>query len=687
MLSLHPQNCNSSIIRTQCNGRHKKKHKARNNACLTTLWFSKQADGNRNTTLKAHPQTPVSHATVWQGYYHLGCSVFYPVCIKHALSTQKLINVLQRMYKLMTGSKHSVYFSQMESPRNHRFYAGEEDGVKLVWNNQFDEAYEFFKQQSSVKPRHALHMAEDPTDRAAALACDLAEQHLKLYERGIMPDRTETNTQLMRNHELDTKAVIGDCQTLSAALQVLDDKKLAAVMMLRKAWKTYESAIKQIDKSLSAQERIFEPAVISSVRFGAGLLYILISMIPPGFAQQAASFIGFKANKKLGLEYLWSTYSTSTSIRSDFAGLIIALNNVILSATTDKSDLQPFKDAEQILNKSIANHPKGSIFYLIRGLIAGEFNMNERAIEDIQLAEKNAAHVTKNPPIILRCLSNWSSYFVDMDWAAGADVLIRMAYSSEESVKKTGSPNQASWSKVWHELKLGSVYIALKKEQEAHDLFKTVSKSKEIDRWTSVIIKTARRFLRTGGQLSYYELMLFTTQFDRLLLSGDVTKRERILSSLEDIAKRSPGAELPLPLKELTKHRKTTLIGTLSLGMIGGSDENDPRLDNRVSYLILKGVTLRSIDRNDEAITVFQEVIGYKQAFNDHLFLAMAYLELGKSLVKTNPTEAVKMWKEGIKLNGYMWEDSTKQRLKTYINITSGEEVEVEVEPIEEEKK
>lgn len=64
-----------------------------------------------------------------------------------------------------------------------------------------------------------------------------------------MPDRTETNTQLMRNHELDTKAVIGDCQTLSAALQVLDDKKLAAVMMLRKAWKTYESAIKQIDKS------------------------------------------------------------------------------------------------------------------------------------------------------------------------------------------------------------------------------------------------------------------------------------------------------------------------------------------------------------------------------------------------------------------------------------------------------
>ena len=66
------------------------------------------ADGNRNTTLKAHPQAPVSHATVWQGYYHLVCTVFHPVCTEHALSTQKLTNVLQRIYKLITGGKHSV---------------------------------------------------------------------------------------------------------------------------------------------------------------------------------------------------------------------------------------------------------------------------------------------------------------------------------------------------------------------------------------------------------------------------------------------------------------------------------------------------------------------------------------------------------------------------------------------------
>ncbi|PRP73264.1 hypothetical protein PROFUN_16817 [Planoprotostelium fungivorum] len=58
------------------------------------------ADTNRNTTLKAHPHALISLCLL--------CSDFYPVYIKHALSTQKLTNVLQRIYKLITGSKYSV---------------------------------------------------------------------------------------------------------------------------------------------------------------------------------------------------------------------------------------------------------------------------------------------------------------------------------------------------------------------------------------------------------------------------------------------------------------------------------------------------------------------------------------------------------------------------------------------------
>ncbi|PRP81117.1 hypothetical protein PROFUN_01951 [Planoprotostelium fungivorum] len=55
---------------------------------------------NVKRTLKAHPHALASLCLL--------CSDFCSVCIKHVLGTQKLTNVLQRIYKLIAGRKHSV---------------------------------------------------------------------------------------------------------------------------------------------------------------------------------------------------------------------------------------------------------------------------------------------------------------------------------------------------------------------------------------------------------------------------------------------------------------------------------------------------------------------------------------------------------------------------------------------------
>lgn len=65
------------------------------------------------------------------------------------------------------------------TPRPNPFYSDEEPGVHMIWDNQFDQAFEYFSRQSNVKPRHGLHRAEvmvlksflteDPKDRAEAL--------------------------------------------------------------------------------------------------------------------------------------------------------------------------------------------------------------------------------------------------------------------------------------------------------------------------------------------------------------------------------------------------------------------------------------------------------------------------------------------------------------------------------------
>ena len=59
----------------------------------------------------------------------------------------------------------------------------------------------------------------------------------------------EINDQLIRNCELDTRAVLGDACTILAAFLVLEDRKLQAILQLRKGWQTYQEANKIIDKS------------------------------------------------------------------------------------------------------------------------------------------------------------------------------------------------------------------------------------------------------------------------------------------------------------------------------------------------------------------------------------------------------------------------------------------------------
>eukprot|EP01117_Protostelium_nocturnum_P005364 TRINITY_DN1950_c0_g1_i2.p1 TRINITY_DN1950_c0_g1~~TRINITY_DN1950_c0_g1_i2.p1 ORF type:complete len:332 (+),score=98.83 TRINITY_DN1950_c0_g1_i2:916-1911(+) len=318
----------------------------------------------------------------------------------------------------------------------------------------------------------------------------------------------------------------------------------------------------------------------------------------------------------------------------------------------------------------------------MRALIMVEFNQNIKSIKDAEKAIENAKHITEFPPIYLRVLSN--NYLVEMNWEEGTKVYEKLVSIGEETAKKNGGKStQASWSKVWHELKLGSLYQLLQKDPKlVTDLWTNVSKSHASDKWSGVVIKTAKKYLRTGGAFSCFELMMLTTHFDKLLASASKEQKEQILEMLDSIAKTSNGALEQLVPSELTKKKKGGgLFSTLSLGFIGGSDENDAKLDNRCSYLVLKGAVLRSLDRQEEALVTLREVLDYKLAFNDPLILALAYLELGKASSKSNPVEAVKYWKEGIKLNGYSWEDSTKQRFKTLITSLSGEEVEVAAEP------
>jgi hypothetical protein len=129
----------------------------------------------------------------------------------------------------------------------------------------------------------------------------------------------------------------------------MEEYRIKGALNLRRGWKIYESLIKDLD----TKEVELDPLIVANIKFGAGLFFWVISLVPAGIAQRAVSFIGFKANKDLGMKYLRECYA-SKSLRAYYAGILVALNNVQLSAALDsESNLENVRVRDNFLLKLI----------------------------------------------------------------------------------------------------------------------------------------------------------------------------------------------------------------------------------------------------------------------------------------------------------------------------------------------
>jgi len=234
-------------------------------------------------------------------------------------------------------------------------------------------------------------------------------------------------------------------------------------------------------------------------------------------AQRAASMIGFKGDKKLGLQYLRDCYQSSC-VRSHFAGIILALNHLVISPSIDRKHNELlFKEAQGIIDNCLNTFPDGSLFQIIAGVCNIESGKSDVAIEYLDIAIKNASHISEVPPIMYRVLSN--CYVMQYNWETAAEVMEKLLSVSNQ--KKSMNP----WTNSWHSLKLGSAYIMLDLHDKAMEAFKEAADSRENDRWSKHIIKLANKYIRTKGYFSMFECMTLTGHFDKLLNSTEVEKK------------------------------------------------------------------------------------------------------------------------------------------------------------------
>ncbi len=125
-----------------------------------------------------------------------------------------------------------------------------------------------------------------------------------------------TDKKAIANAYLDNCVVMGDTLYMLAVLQLTRDDKLKGAFNMRKSWKVFEDSLHMVSKDPS----LYEEELVLCLNFGAGFFFFAMSIIPQKFLK-LVEFVGFKADRNLGLKYIRECHR-SGGIRCPFASIV-----------------------------------------------------------------------------------------------------------------------------------------------------------------------------------------------------------------------------------------------------------------------------------------------------------------------------------------------------------------------------
>jgi len=224
-------------------------------------------------------------------------------------------------------------------------------------------------------------------------------------------------------------------------------------------------------------------------------------------------------------------------------------------------------------------------------------------------------------------------------------------------------------------LQLGACHIMTGEREKGIEIFNKMltypGKKGNLD---SIILRQAKRYLANGGYFSAFEL---------LYIRRDLAKMTPItpllLKTLEELAgktKALESREVPVEAKNKKFGGKTLsslkafsspLLAKSGLGLFGSKTNSpvDYYWDDRASYLLIKGSLLKALNKQDEAMDCYREVIDIQECLTEKLYVPYCMYELGEChYIKGNLKEAEETMKKCSKWSGYDWEDPLRVRLR-----------------------
>jgi len=456
---------------------------------------------------------------------------------------------------------------------------------------------------------------------------------------------------------LDTKVVFGDSLYMVAVLQFTRDNKLKGALNMRKSWKIFEECLKLVETQNKADPTFYSEELLRSLHFGAGFFLFAMSIIPAKFLK-LVELAGFRADRDTGLKYIRECYDAG-GIRSPFATMVLLFNNLLLPRGL-ANPAKFLKEADVLIKDSLAKYPQGSLFQVMGSHCARKQCRVEEGIMCMEDALANCKTLKCEPLIYKYELA--CCFAMKLDYATAA-------VHFEELIKAEKFQVRAICG-----LQLATCYQMLGQRDKVVALLQRIptfaSKKSSVD---PIVVNQAKRYINNGGHFMAFEL---------LFIRRDLAKMEQyatqLLASLEQCAANTKALTPYKPdsdnnPKKLGNAFKSGLLGLgKKLETIGGSGKSeaiDYTADDRAAYLMLKGAISKSLDKGDDAIAAFKELLSFQDFIKEKWYIAYSLYELGESLFQKGLLkDAQEVMKKCNSVSGYDWEDPLKIRLRVTID-------------------
>jgi len=167
---------------------------------------------------------------------------------------------------------------------------------------------------------------------------------------------------LITNFKLDIETAHAEVSMQRGIVQFQANSYLRGAYNLRKGWKAFESLHDRVNKMQyvdPTQDNFVHPDIVNAINYGVGAFQFGISILPSTIIK-VLSYLGFKADREVGLNFLRTAFNSQSRVTA-LAGALLSVNYLFVPrAFANKETI--LNEYRPLIEKLVETYPSGSFF-------------------------------------------------------------------------------------------------------------------------------------------------------------------------------------------------------------------------------------------------------------------------------------------------------------------------------------